>query len=404
MLHVIDVDHAVASVGAASALLPRATEQLVPYTPVGMNAIARTTARHIAALRGARAKCVVVDADNTLWKGVVGEDGLDGLTINDRHRELQEELLDLRSRGILLAIASKNERHDVERVLREHPDCLLNLDDFVATAINWEDKATNLRRIADELNIGIDRFVFVDDNPVECDWVREQLPEVRTVQWPTDLGPDGRLDDLALFDALIVTAEDRDRTSMYRAESARTEAARGALSREDYMRSLAMVAEIGPAEPGTVRRVAQLLQRTNQFNLTTRRHDLAFLQRALDDPDIDIIVLELTDRFGPSGLIGCAIVRYEGGTADIDTLLMSCRVIGRDVERLLVSHVADRARAVGMRELRGQYIASARNAQVEDLYPRLGFSATDEPNVWVRSLEEPFDAPDWIEVRAVTNA
>jgi FkbH-like protein len=388
--HLIDVDLVLAQVGLRAAMDERgARVGDAPLSNVALRALAEAEMRHIRALGGPAAKCVVVDADNTLWGGVVGEDGVGGIDLSGRHLDLQRTLLDLRRRGIVLAIASKNEESDLLEVLRSHPDCLVSEEDFAVMRVDWADKASNIEAIANEINLGLEHLVFVDDNPVECDWVRQRLPEVRVVQWPAEI------DELGLFDSLVITDEDRRRTEMYRAESKRRAARDERTSIDDYLRSLEMVAVVGVAGPERVARLVQLTQRTNQFNLTTRRHDAAAIEQMMADADTHVISLELTDRFGSNGVIGCGIVRRQGEEALIDTLLMSCRVIGRGAEQVLVNRLAISARDLGASELVGEFVPSTRNSQVADIYPRLGFKGPEDgPWRWPLADGVP-PIPDW---------
>jgi FkbH-like protein len=280
----------------------------------------------------------------------------------------------------------------VHEVLRNHPECPLSEDDFAAIRVNWEDKASNIESIAEELNLGLAHFVFLDDNPVELDWVRQRLPDLQVVQWPAPI------DRMGLFDSLVLTDEDRARTEMYRAERQRREARGDVGSMEDYLGSLEMVAVVGLVGPERLARIAQLVQKTNQFNLTVRRHDAAAIEAMCADQGSRVAWLELKDRFGSNGIVGCGIVRNHDGEAVIDTLLMSCRVIGRGVERVLVNRLAKFARELGADVLVGEYHPADRNGQVADLYPKLGFSGPDQ-GPWRWSLDSGLpEVPDWFEV------
>jgi FkbH-like protein len=407
-VHVLDADHTLAQVGLRQSTDARGARMSdAPFSVPALRALAEMQVRHLLAVRGPSVKCVVLDCDNTLWGGVVGEDGISRIALGStgagrRHRDLQQQLLDLRRRGVLLAIASKNEPEDVLEVLRTHPDCLLRETDFAAMRIDWEDKAENIASIAAELNLGIEHLVFIDDNPVECEWVKRRLPETRVVQWPGDLGAAGSLDDLAIFDSLLITDEDRARTAMYRAEGRRRAARQEATSAEDYLRSLEIVATVGRTGPQHAGRVAQLTQRTNQFNLTTRRYDVAELELLLARPECEVLWLDLKDRFGTSGIVGCGILRASERTAVIDTLLVSCRVIGRGGEALLVHALGKLARRMGARALSGEFIPSKRNAQVRDFYGRLGFAGPERADGmytwrWEFSQGSP-GFPDWLQV------
>lgn len=406
--YILDADHLLADLGLRHSIDTRGARLAdAPLTTDALRTLADSQIRHILALRGPVAKCVIVDCDNTLWAGVVGEDGISGLAMGQtatgvRHRDLQRQLVDLRRRGVVLAIVSKNEPNDVLEVLRCHPDCLLGEDDFAAVRINWQDKAENLISLADELTLSLDHMLFIDDNPVECEWVRRRLPQLRVIQWPEDLHGGRTLDDLGLFDTLQITKEDRARTSMYQAESKRRAAKDGATTVEAYLRSLNMVATIGQPRPHHLPRISQLTLRTNQFNLTTRRHDLASLEALVAAPQREVLWLSLRDRFGDSGMIGCGMLHHLEQTAIIDALLLSCRVIGRGAEEVLVHALAKLAQEMGAQQLLGEYIPSKRNGQVKDFYERLGFEGPEElheTNVWRWDLSRGLPSlPAWLTV------
>lgn len=403
--YIVDVDLILAQLGLQHAYDDRGGRMSdAPFSQAALRALAEAEVRHIQALRGPAVKCLVVDCDNTLWGGVVGEDGIAGLTLGEtgagrKYRDLQQSLLDLRRRGVVLAIASKNEADDVLEVLRTHPDCVLRETDFAAMRVNWDDKAENISSIADELNLSLEHMVFIDDNPVECEWVQSRLPRLRVVQWPPATGEAGSIRDLALFDSLVVTDEDRTRTEMYRSEGQRRAVREEMTSIDDYLRSLEMVAVVGTAGPEHLPRLAQLTQRTNQFNLTTRRYDIPALQEVLDDSKARLVWLELRDRFGANGMVGCGIIRRQDNTAVIDTLLLSCRVIGRGAEAILVHRLATLARDMGASDLIGEYVPSNRNAQVAELYGRLGFDgapASGETRSWRWVLDNGLPSyPNW---------
>jgi FkbH-like protein len=406
--HILDVDHVFAELGLRRCYDDRGDRMSdAPLSQLALRALAYAQARHIRAIGGPIAKCVIVDCDNTLWGGVIGEDGMAGVALGEtgagrKHRDLQQSLLDLRRRGVVLAICSKNEEDDVLDVLRRHPNCVVHEDDFAAMRINWDDKAANIESIVAELNLGLEQVVFVDDNPVECEWVRTRLPSVRVVEWPGDVGDGANLDDLGLFDSLVVTDEDRTRTDMYKAEVKRRAARDEVASVDDYLRSLAMVATVGRAKPEHLPRLAQLTQRTNQFNLTTRRYDVSALEQIIEDPAATMVWLDLSDRFGSNGMVGCGIVRRKQDAAVIDTLLLSCRVLGRGVERVIVNRLATLAGDMGATNLIGEYIPSDRNMQVADLYGRLGFDGPEiggQATVWRWDLAAgPPTVPDWFEI------
>jgi len=404
-MHIFDIDHLFAGIGLGACFDERSERTAgAPFSQVALRALAGHLVRHVRALKGARIKCVIVDCDNTLWGGVVGEDGPAGLLMDANgagrpYRELQRALLNLRRRGTILAICSKNEEKDVLDVLRNHPDSVLHEDDFAAMRINWDDKAENIEALATELNLALEHMLYIDDNPVECEWIAQRFPTLTVVQWS---GGEDPLASIEGFDSLVLTDEDRARTELYRSDAKRKEASKSATSIDDYLRTLEMVATIGSARREFVARLAQLTQRTNQFNLTTRRYDAAAMQAMVDDPDATVLWLDLKDRFGANGIVGCAIARFVGEDTVIDSLMLSCRVIGRGAEAVLVNKVATMARARGAHKLIGEFISSERNAQVSDLYTRLGFAPAGEQDGarrWTWTLEDGTPpVPDWIAV------
>ena len=344
--------------------------------------LAAAWARHLAALVTPRRKCLVLDLDNTLWGGVLGEDGPGGIQLGHSgiglaYRELQMAVLSLSSRGVLLAAASKNNLDDVLPVLRDHPDMVLRPEHFACLEIHWQDKPESLRRIADKLNIGRDSLVFWDDNPLERGMVKSQLPEVLVPDVPDDPSEYAQfLRDLACFDILTLTKEDRTRGQMYREQVERdTFLAQGPpRSLDDYYASLEMVATIEPATDTSIPRIAQLTQRTNQLNLTTRRYTEADIRAFANDPSCRVYGLSLRDRFGDLGLIGAAVLRERPAEWELDTFLMSCRALGRRVEETFASHLAEVAAQTG-KPLRGVFLPTKKNAPMRELLEQTGWLA-----------------------------
>jgi FkbH-like protein len=375
-----------------------------PYRPPLLEQLSREYARFSAALKGKNKKCLVLDCDNTLWGGIVGEDGINGIHLGadypgSAYLEFHHAILDLYNRGILLAINSKNNERDVLDALERHPASLLKPAHFVAKKINWNDKATNLREIASELRIGTDSLVFVDDNPVECAYVQRTLPEVEVVQLPADPTSYRRvLQSLTWFDTLALTEEDRKRSGMYQQESQRQRLRQESDSIEDYLRSLEMSVQIAIADDYSIPRIAQLTQKTNQFNLTTRRYSEQDVRLMKDDPMIDVLYASVQDRFSDNGIIAVAIVRYEDDLAGIDTFLMSCRVIGRGIEQALLATILHAARDRHCRSVQGEYIATAKNEPAKNLFAQNGFTPLEHPEraLWSRDLSLPLlQGPDW---------
>ena len=349
--------------------------------PQGLAALADSVAEHVAASRGMARKVVAVDLDDVLWGGVVGEVGLAGIELGEdglglAYQDLQRELAKLARTGVLVVAASKNNPADVDEVLDRHPAMVLRRDDFAALRVGWEDKATSLRELAAELDLGLDSFVFLDDNPVERDWVRAALPEVLVPELPDDpVERPGFLRRAPWFRRISVTGADAARTESYRAQSRRRELRGAVASFDDFLAELGQEAVVEPLHEGSLARAAQLAQRTNQFNLTTRRYTVAELEALAADPAAEAYTLALSDRFGDSGITGLAILRFLDGTAEVDTLLLSCRVLGRRVEDAFLAFLAERARERGARFLAGRYVESPRNEQVRSFYADRGFEA-----------------------------
>ena len=350
---------------------------------------------------------MAVDLDNTLWGGVIGEDGMNGIRLGAEYpgaafQELQRALLDLSRRGILLAVCSKNNPADAMEALSGHPGMVLQPRDFAAMRINWNDKAQNLREIAAELNIGLDTIAFLDDNPVERQQVREQAPEAIVIHLPEDpMGYAQAVRDCPWFERLTLSEEDLRRGELLRgAARARRNWKRSVTSKEDFYRSLEQVAEIAPVNPQTLARVSQLTQKTNQFNLTTRRYTEQQIAEMAASPAWRVWTLRVKDRYADNGLVGVAIAELDGEVCEIDSFLMSCRVIGRTVETAFLAHLAADARQQGATVLQGWFLPTKKNAPAREFYRDHGFEAaerTEEGVLWRLDLhEKEIRTPEWI--------
>jgi len=410
-VYVLDYDHLVARHGRLAwhderkwltMRMPIAAEHLIH--------LAREWMRFLHPLTGKIAKVLAVDLDNTLWGGIIGEDGLSGIKLGleypgAAYRGLQQAMLDLYHRGVLLAIASKNNPDDALEALREHPGMLLKPEHFAALRVNWNDKAQSLREIAAELNLGIDAVAFLDDNPVECRRVRDALPEVSVIELPPDPMEYARvLRECPLFERLALSEEDRKRGEYYAAERQRTELEQSMTTREDFFRSLAQQAEIAPVTEATLARVAQLTQKTNQFNLTTRRYSEQQIAAMTPEDGWRVLSIRVSDCFSDNGLVGVAITRDQGDVCEIDTFLLSCRVIGRTVETALLAFLAGRARSRGMRRLEGWFLPTKKNAPAREFYQQHGFQPVrqqEQGTLWALDLEkDTVNPPEWIQVTA----
>lgn len=385
----------------------------LPFSDSFLPVLAAEYLRVIRPLKGLTRKGIVLDLDNTLWGGVVGEDGLSGIKIGgtaapgNAYADFQRTLEGLQKRGILLALCSKNNPDDVWPVFDTHPDMTLRRAHFATVRINWQDKATGIREIAHELNLGLDSLVFLDDNPAERGLVRQQLPEVLTPEMPRDPALYTRLLlSLDVFETLALTGEDSRRGQLYQEQQARRtfeETAAGAGDVTAYLTGLEMVVTLAPVTPFTLPRIAQLINKTNQFNLTTRRCTEAQVQAmASAESDWGVYSVSVADRFGDSGLTGVALVRKEAAVWEIDSFLLSCRVLGRGVEDALLTYLLDKARAAGVSQVRGLFLPTAKNAPAADFYARSGFAQAGEEGVWELPLDSPEAAkpyPHWLTVQ-----
>jgi FkbH-like protein len=329
--------------------------------------------------RGVGIKCVVLDLDNTMWGGILAEDGADRIEIGQTElglafQRFQLMLLELKARGVLLAVCSKNDQANVEDVLRNHPDMILRFDDLAACIANFGDKATNISAIREKLNLGFDSFVFLDDTAFERALVRTALPAIQVPELSTD--PADFIGDLArwnLFEGRPATSEDLARLGYYQADDQRAAIRAKFQGLDDFIAELAMEAHVLPFDGFAMPRVLQLVQRSNQFNLTTIRYSEKELAQLAVKDDVAAFCIRLSDRLGDNGIIAAVILRKSGGDAVVDTWIMSCRVLGRRVEELTVQLVAERARQWGCARVVGRYTPSAKNHIVEGLYAQHGF-------------------------------
>jgi FkbH-like protein len=378
----------------------------LPVASANLPHLAREWLRFLHPLAGKVAKCVAVDLDNTLWGGIIGEDGMNGIRLGAEYpgaafQELQRALLELSRRGILLAVCSKNNPADAMEALSSHPGMLLQPRDFAAMRISWSEKAQNLREIAAELNIGLDTIAFLDDNPVERQQVRLQAPETIVIHLPEDpMGYAQAVRDCPWFERLTLSAEDRRRGEYYTAQRERVELQRSVPSKEDFYRGLEQVAEIAPVNAQTLARVTQLTQKTNQFNLTTKRYTEQQIAEMAARPAWRVWSLRVGDKYADNGLVGVAIARADGEICEIDTFLMSCRVIGRTVETALLARLAADARERGAKVLQGWFLPTKKNAPARDFYREHGFEVaeqTAEGVLWRLDLQEKeIRTPEWI--------
>lgn len=359
-------------------------------------------------------KCIVLDCDNTLWGGVIGEDGPGGIKLGETYpghcyQEFQRQLRDLNRLGFLLALNSKNNPADVRKVFDEHPGMILKTGDIAAERVNWRDKITNLEELAEELNLGLDSFLFIDDSDFEINLVRERLPQVRTVQIPAQPWKlPALLPSLAAVDKLTITAEDRKKTRMYREEQERRSFKSQAGDMESYLRGLDIRMRFEPFDPAQhLARAAQLTQKTNQFNLTTRRFtEPEVLQFVAEGGHV--FTASLTDRFGDYGRIILAMMRPDAvaATIHLHVFLMSCRVIGRGIEGSFLRLVLGRMHSLGIRRCAAEFVPTAKNAVCSGFLASAGFVETGRDADGRIAYHLPLDAAPapadpWITVQQV---
>ncbi|MEV7686076.1 HAD-IIIC family phosphatase [Streptomyces bungoensis] len=397
-VHVIDLDPLVA------AGTPLNDPRMAAYAKAALGddllaGYAREVAHVARMLRGRTKKVLVVDADNTLWDGVLGDDGPDGIAAATTFRgeafgTFQRLVRQLGSQGVLLAVSSKNDHDNVVQVLREHPDMVLREADFARVNANWQPKDANLRDIAGRLNLGVDSFVFVDDSPFECGLVAGSLPQVAVVR--LDDEPALHVEKLLAdgwFDTPRLTAEDRARAAQYRTEAERAGLLESAGSQEEYLSRLGVRVTLVPATAGDIDRVAQLSLRTNQFNLTTVRLQAADVAERLADDSHLVLVVRSADRFGDNGVVGVVFAQRDGDELRVDNMLLSCRVFARGIEQTAVAALLAHARATGATRVTASYRPTKKNKNVREFWPSQGFTTTHTADDEVRFRHHLDDLP-----------
>jgi FkbH-like protein len=378
----------------------------IPFNSNAQISFGKIISRTIAATYCSPAKCIVLDLDNTLWGGVIGEDGISGIQISDEYpgnvfKDFQRALLGLRDQGVLLSIASKNNLDDVLEVFERHTDCLLKKNDFSSMQINWEDKASSIKKISKELNIGLDSIVFFDDNPVERDWVRKQLPNVKVIDVPKNsMDYLKALNESTFFDRLTITNEDKSRADIYQREQQKKIDLNKSVSVDDFLKDLKMTVNIGFSNDITITRIVQLLNKTNQFNLTTKRYSSADVTKIILNGG-KVLWLSAADRYGDNGIVGVSIlVKIKEKDWLIDSMLLSCRVIGRKIETVFLAEIIEILRSENANVVYGQYLPTKKNSIVSDFYNQNSFQLTDKKNnLWEFNLNESYlIKPNYIEV------
>lgn len=348
--------------------------------------VAKSVVDIIQSLVGKSKKCLILDLDNTLWGGIIGDDGIEGIQIGElgigkAFTELQLWAKQLKERGIILAVSSKNDSEVAKNAFDNHPDMVLSYEDFAVFNANWDNKADNIKQIRQILNIGFDSMVFLDDNPFERNMVRSFLPEVTIPELPEDPAEYlTYLRSLNLFETSSYSEEDSERTELYRQEYQRTVVKQAFVNEDEYLTSLEMVSECKPFDSFTIPRVAQLTQRSNQFNLRTIRYTEDDMHKISSSDDYLTLSFTLEDKFGHYGLISLIILKKQGEVLFVDTWIMSCRVLKRTMENFVLNNIVEAATANGFKKIIGEFIQTAKNKMVKDHYKDFGF--TESNGLW----------------------
>ena len=358
---------------------------------------------YIFAVLGLTKRCIVLDLDNTLWGGIVGEDGYDGIKLGagaqgNSFIEFQKYLLSLHQRGILLAINSKNNPEDALDVITNHPDMILRKEHFACMKINWNDKVSNMIDIAKELNFGLDYLVYFDDDPVNRDFMKSSLPDVLTVELPNDPSQYATiLKNMKEFNVLKITDEDAKRGQMYVQQKNRQEFERSVTNLDGFLKQLKLKVKIKEADKFSIPRISQLTLKTNQFNLTTKRYQEEDIKNFVEDKNIEIGYAQVEDKFGDNGITSVFILNKRNPKEwYLDTFLLSCRIMGREIEKCIMSHIISKAKKDGVTIIKANYLPTKKNKPIEDFLPDCGFQKNEDG--WIINANNKFKSPDFIEV------
>ena len=357
---------------------------------------------YVKAVLGLSKKCIVVDLDNTLWGGVIGEDGFNGIKLGPYTQgrpflELQKILLALNKRGIILAINSKNNYDDAIHVIREHPYMLIKEDNFASIRINWEDKISNIQEIANELNIGLDSIVYLDDDPINREFMKTSLSQILTVDLPRDPSEYSLcVTNLNDFNLLQITEDDIKRSKMYNEEQQRKELQKNIPNLENFLQKMNIKVLIKNGDDFAIPRISQLTLKTNQFNLTTKRYQEEEIKNMVNDKNFLVKYAQVSDKFGDNGITGICIVKKNDKEWIIDSFLLSCRIMGRGVEEGILGHILEQAKKEGVSKVVGQYIPTNKNKPCEDFYQKCGFEKDGE--YWSFNLKNTIKIPNHLKV------
>nr|NQU89371.1 HAD-IIIC family phosphatase [Bacteroidota bacterium] len=387
-VRIVDVDKIIALVGSESSIdLRNYYSSKAFYTVKFFKAYSDYVKPFIFSANGKAKKALIFDCDDTLWKGILGEDGFDKIEMSPFTKdgsifaEIQSLALSLNKQGVLLGLCSKNNPADVDQVLSEHPDMQIRDEHLTIKKVNWNDKVSNLCEIARELNIGLDSLVFVDDSDFEVNLVREQLLEVKVLQVSKRLYeyPNLIRENMGLFYELSKTAEDKKKITMYKEQLERKSARKAFENLGDYLASLDIEMTVFEDDKSIIPRMAQMSQKTNQFNLTTKRYTEGDITRFVEDDDIEVMAISVSDKYGNSGVTGLCIVNTDAvkKAAEIDTFFMSCRIIGRSIEYAFIDHVIHKLKNEGIEKVLARYCKTRKNEQVKEFYDSCGFTLLD---------------------------
>ena len=363
---------------------------------------------YVNAVMGITKKCIVLDLDNTLWGGIIGEDGFDNIKLGDdavgrSFVEFQKRLLALNQRGIILAINSKNNFEDAMEVIKKHPSMILREDNFACMKINWDDKVTNLQEISKELNIGLDSMVFFDDDLINQEFVKTSLPEVLVVELPNDSSQFAQIiTKMKEFDVLKITEEDVKRNEMYLVQKKRTELKNKIVDFDEFLKQMNIEVNIKKADSFTIPRISQLTLKTNQFNLTTKRYQQEEISSFSSDKDRIVECVQVSDKFGDNGITGVYIIEKKDSKEwIIDTFLLSCRIMGRKVEEAMLYQIIEKAKNLGIKKIKGKFIPTKKNKPAENFYSDYSFKK--EGDYWVFNTDQVMKKPEQIKLRNNTN-
>ena len=358
---------------------------------------------YLKPLLGLNKKCIVLDLDNTLWGGIVGEEGFEEIKLGPDPAgrpfvEFQKVLKSLLKSGIILAINSKNNSEDAMKVIKEHPHMVLKEEDFACLKINWNDKIANMRDIANELNIGTDSMVFFDDDPVNRELIKMSIPEIKTIDLPQDPSSYALiLRDLNDFNLLKITDDDFKRARMYRQEHERHVLESTTKNLDEYLKKLDIKVKVRLADKFSIPRISQLSLKTNQFNLTTKRYQEEEIKEFVKDDKMIVGCAEVEDKFGESGITNIFIIKKNNEEWILDTFLLSCRIIGRDIEKGILSKIVEMAKKEGVKKIKAQFIPTQKNKPAENFLSNYGFQKEGE--YWIFSLQNPIKIPTHITVK-----